>query len=58
MCLWKKRKECERGMILKNIYQELILIRKELQSIRSAVEPKKIDIKFRGKTISHQENHD
>ena len=45
-------------MILKNIYQELILIRKELQSIRSAVEPKKIDIKFRGKTISHQENHD
>lgn len=52
------RKERERGMIFKNIYQELILIRKELQSIRSAVEPKKIDIKFGEKTISHQENHD
>ena len=45
-------------MIFKNIYQELILIRKELQSIRSAVEPKKIDIKFGEKTISHKENHD
>lgn len=45
-------------MMLKKIYAELAMIRKELQSIRSAVEPKKIDIKLGGKTISHQENHD
>lgn len=44
--------------MLKKIYRELVLIRMELQSIRSAVEPIKVTTRFGENIIFHPESHD
>lgn len=45
--------------MFKKIYQELVLIRKELQDIRRILEPKNLKIKLDGEEISHSmENPD
>lgn len=45
-------------MILKNIYNELVQIRNELQAIKSCLEPKQCNVKIDGMTISRRENAD
>ena len=42
---------------LQSICFELAEIRKELQTIRSSLEPSSVDIKIDGDSIFHQENH-
>lgn len=42
---------------LRSICFELAEIRKELQTIRSSLEPSSVDIKIDGASIFHRENH-